>query len=58
MLKDLQANILKGHGRNHTMNLFLKFNVQKNQIALQELTRLSGNGQKAGLRHLADISAR
>ena len=29
MLKDLQANILKGHGRSHTMNLFLKFNIQK-----------------------------
>jgi Dyp-type peroxidase family len=29
MLKDLQANILKGHGRSHTANLFLKFNPQK-----------------------------
>ena len=26
MLKDLQGSILKNHGRNHTLHLFLKFN--------------------------------
>ena len=28
MLKDLQGSILKNHGRDHTLNLFLKFNNQ------------------------------
>lgn len=35
MLADLQGNILKGHGRNFTYNLFLKFDPSKRDAARQ-----------------------
>ena len=33
MLNDLQGNILKGHGRHHTSNLFVAFNPKKQAAA-------------------------
>ncbi len=33
MLKDLQGNILKGHGRDYTCNVFLHFDVSKRDAA-------------------------
>ena len=35
MLNDLQGNILKGHGRHHTANLFFRFNAAQKPAALQ-----------------------
>ncbi|GLK69290.1 Dyp-type peroxidase [Hansschlegelia plantiphila] len=33
MLEDLQGNILKGHGRHHTANLFLNFSGDRGKVA-------------------------
>ena len=43
MLEDLQGNILKGHGRDFTINLFLHFDAQKRDTArafVHEIGRL------------------
>lgn len=40
MLHDLQGNILKGHGRAHTCNLFLKFDRSKAQAARRLIASL------------------
>lgn len=42
LLDDLQANILKGHGRRHTRNLFLKFDPAKQAGIKAAIHQLSG----------------
>jgi Dyp-type peroxidase family len=42
MLKDLQGNILKGHGRPRTANLFLKFDPAKAEEARQFVRAIAG----------------
>ena len=43
LLDDLQANILKGHGRSHTINLFLKFDPAKAAPIKAAIHQLSGH---------------
>jgi Dyp-type peroxidase family len=42
LLDNLQANILKGHGRNHTVNLFLSFDADKKDRIKAAIRQLSG----------------
>ena len=42
LLDDLQANILKGHGRNRSINLFLKFDPAKAAAIKGAIHQLSG----------------
>ena len=42
LLDDFQANILKGHGRDHTMNLFLAFDPAKKAQIRAAIHQLSG----------------
>lgn len=42
LLEDLQANVLKGHGRRKTINLFLKFNPAKAAQIRATIHQLSG----------------
>ena len=39
LLDDLQANILKGHGRNHSIHLFLQFDPAKQGPIKSAITR-------------------
>lgn len=41
MLNDLQGNILKGHGRHFTSNIFLKFNKEKVETAKEFLSEFA-----------------
>jgi Dyp-type peroxidase family len=43
LLDDLQANILKGHGRNHSINLFLHFDSAKQGPIKAAIHQLSGH---------------
>lgn len=43
LLDDLPANILKGHGRDHTINLFLKFDSAKSAAIKGAIHQLSGS---------------
>jgi Dyp-type peroxidase family len=52
-LEDLQANILKGHGREHTANVFLKFD-KSNVAALRSATRSLAAGCTSALKQLKD----
>jgi len=42
MLEDLQGNILKGHGRDFTINLFLHFDVDKRDAASTFVRHIAG----------------
>ena len=55
-LEDLQANILKGHGREHTANVFLKFD-KSNVAALRSATRSLASATAAGSRRPAFSSS-
>jgi len=43
VLERLQGNILKGHGRDHTSNLFLRFDTARRDEARSALRRLGGH---------------
>ena len=43
LLDDLQANILKGHGRNHSIQLFLQFDPAKQGPIKSAIHQLSGH---------------
>ncbi|HWI86731.1 MAG TPA: hypothetical protein VNT42_10480 [Sphingomonas sp.] len=42
LLDDLQGNILKGHGRDHTTNIFLRFDPAKRASVKDEIRRIGG----------------
>ena len=56
MLNDLQGNILKGHGRGYTSNLFISFDRSKHDAAC-EFVQSIGNDVVAGLDQLLKAEA-
>lgn len=56
LLDDLQANILKGHGRDHSINLFLKFDPAKAAAIKGAIHQLSGI-LKTAKQHLVEAEA-
>ena len=54
MLNDLQGNILKGHGRDHTLNLFLSFD-QAGSGAVRGLLRELGHEMPSALDQLTGV---
>lgn len=59
LLADLQANILKGHGRHHTVNRFLRFDRQKAAAARAALATLAASGTiTSAAKQLADTAAK
>ena len=56
LLDDLQANILKGHGRDHTINLFLQFDPAKKIPIKAAIHQLSGQ-LKTAHQQLAEADA-
>ncbi|MER2264374.1 Dyp-type peroxidase [Methylobacterium oxalidis] len=57
MLKNLQGNILKGHGRNHTANLFFLFDPKEPEASLRFLRDLATNHLTDAFRQLDDARA-
>ena len=43
MLNDLQGNILKGHGRHHTSNLFIAFDPGKKPAAKKFIAQVGAD---------------
>ncbi|MBW4549807.1 MAG: hypothetical protein KME35_01580 [Aphanocapsa sp. GSE-SYN-MK-11-07L] len=56
MLKDLQGNILKGHGRNYTQNLFFTLDAQKPQEG-RGFLRVLAQSVKSAYQQLLDAKA-
>ena len=53
VLRDLQGNILKGHGRGHTVNMFLKFDENQPELA-REFVRNVAQKVTSSLRQFED----
>lgn len=53
LLEDLQGNILKGHGRDHTVNLFLHFDVDKRDATRKFVSQI-GHHLTTALSQLKD----
>ena len=56
MLEDLQGNILKGHGRDHTLNHFLSFDTGKLDRVRAQIRAL-GSWTTSALRQLGEAEA-
>ena len=56
LLDDLQGNILKGHGRDHTLNHFLKFDPARIAQVKQQI-RAIGTRTTSALRQLNEVDA-
>jgi Dyp-type peroxidase family len=54
MLQALQGNILKGHGRNHTANIFFRLDPAKQLASRRMLRRLANEKLTDALRQLLD----
>jgi len=54
VLDDLQGNILKGHGREHTVNLFLKFDAN-DRIAARQFVNHIGAKVTSASKQFADV---
>src|SRR6185369_3489343 len=47
VLNDVQANVLKSHGRRNSVSLFLQFDPQRKKSILDAIYQLSGQIQSA-----------
>ncbi len=56
MLDDLQGNILKGHGRDHTLNHFLVFDAARLDLVRAQL-QIVGTQVTSALRQLNEVDA-
>lgn len=55
-LADLQGNILKGHGRDHTMNIFFRFNEGQESQARDWLAAFATHFVSSASAQLAETS--
>jgi deferrochelatase/peroxidase EfeB len=58
LLERLQGNILKGHGRNFTVNIFLRFNGDEAAPIRAELARIAGDYVMSAARQLREAEQR